>query len=315
MKVLVTGGAGFIGSHIVDTVLSNGHSVKVLDNLYSGNFENIERHEDDSSFRFIEGDIRNEDDVEEALTEVDAVFHEAAITSVPVSVENPELTREVNVGGTANLLEESLAGDVDRFVFASSCAVYGEPEDLPLTESSPVDPESPYAESKLDAEKECREYSENGLETVILRYFNVYGPGQSGGRYAGVISKFLERLAEEKAPIIYGDGKQTRDFVYVDDVVKANLLSLETEGLCGHVFNVGTGSSISVNELCEVLLELTGNEDIDPVYEDERAGDVRHSESDIGKIKEKMGYTPEISLRKGLKKIVESSDRLDGPSN
>lgn len=279
--------------------------MKVLDNLYSGDYEKLKNYEDNPSFQFIEADVREKNEVENALVEIDAVLHEAAITSVPESVKNPELTREVNIKGTENLLEKSLEKGVERFVFASSCAVYGDPEELPIGEESSVDPESPYAESKLVGEKKCKEYSQQGLETVILRYFNVYGPGQSGGRYAGVISKFLDRLEERKPPIIYGDGNQTRDFVHVSDVVEANLLSLNTEAISGQVFNIGTGKSVSINKLCDTLLELTGNDDINPVYGDERTGDILHSRADIEKARKNLDYSPEIGLKEGLKTIIE----------
>lgn len=306
LKVLVTGGAGFIGSHLVDELLSRRYEVRVIDNLYSGNIQNVERHDGNPSFEFTEGDIRDQDFVEEALRGVDGVFHEAAITSVPVSVEKPDLTEEVNVDGTKNLLEGSLSEGVNRFVFASSCAIYGAPEDLPLKEDSRAAPASPYAESKFSAENKCREYrGKNGLEPMILRYFNVYGPGQSGGRYAGVISKFLERLEKDEPPIIYGDGDQTRDFVFVEDVVKANILALEGNGTPGRPYNIGSGRAISINELCEKMMNVVGKPQIEPEYEEARKGDIRHSKADLKRAVEELNYRPSVSLKQGLQKLFE----------
>ncbi len=303
MKVLVTGGAGFIGSHLAERLLDEGYEVNVLDNLSSGDIENLDNCIDRSDFRFIEGDLRNKEDVREALKDVDAVFHEAAITSVPFSVENPELTEEVNVKGTVNLLEECEEHGVEKFVFASTCAVYGDPDYLPLDEEASPDPTSPYAESKLLAEEKILDRT--GLNPVIFRYFNVYGLRQGGGSYAGVIPKFLDRLAEGKAPIIFGDGEQTRDFVYVGDVVRANIEALESEDVVGEIFNLGSGKSVSINELCDILLEVTGNEDVEPDFESSREGDIKHSSSDISKINEKLDFEPEFSLREGLSKLVE----------
>lgn len=301
----MTGGAGFIGSHIVDSLLSEGHRVKVLDNLYSGNVENLKGHEDNPSLEFISGDLRNKEDVVKAVRGIDAVFHEAAITSVPASVKEPELTREVNVEGTVSLLEESLDEGVEKFIFASSCAVYGEVESVPVSEGAPLKPASPYAESKINGERQVLRRLERGnTEPIIFRYFNVYGPGQSGGRYAGVITKFLERLENDKPPVIYGDGKQTRDFVFIDDIVRANLLALENGSFEVPIFNLGTGESVSVNELCGILLEITGKTDLEPVYEEARSGDIRHSRADLSRVKKELGYSPEFTLRRGLKRLI-----------
>ncbi len=305
MKTLVTGAAGFIGSHLVDGLLDKGYDVRVLDNLYSGDMDNLSQHENNSSFEFIKGDIREIETVIDAIEDVDTIFHEAAITSVPASIKNPKLTNQVNVDGTKNLLETARDKEVENFIFASSCAVYGDPETIPLTEESRIDPNSPYAESKLLAEKECKKYSKKGLETVIFRYFNVYGPRQGGGKYSGVISKFLKRIENDEPPIIFGDGEQTRDFVHVKDVVKANILALEAENISGEVFNIGTGNAVSVNELCRTIMDMAGEKSEEPVYEEARDGDIRHSRADIGKAIEKIGYSPEITLKEGLKTIIE----------
>lgn len=305
MRILITGGAGFIGSNIAEKLLSMGKEVRIFDNLYSGNLDNIEDFKGNTSLEFLEGDLRNVEDVREAVRGVGAVFHEGAITSVPESVKKPQLTEEVNVGGTENLLEVSSSQNVERLVFASTCAVYGEVSDLPIGEDTELRPNSPYAESKLKAEKKCKRYSEKGdLETVILRYFNVYGPRQGGSEYAGVITKFAERLEKGKSPIIYGDGEQSRDFVYVDDVVRANLLALEGEEITGDAFNVGSGKSTSINELCRVISEVFGREGLEPKYREERPGDIRHSESDLSKARNSLDFSPSVSLRKGIKKYM-----------
>lgn len=314
LKVLVTGGAGFIGSHLVGALLSKGHEVRVIDNLYSGSLDNIRGFKNDPSFHFQEKDIRDKDEVAESIRNIDAVFHEAAITSVPKSIEEPEFTKEVNVEGTKNLLERCVEKEVKKFIFASSCAVYGEPEEVPLSEDSQCEPTSPYAESKLTGEKICREYADREeIETVALRYFNVYGPGRISSRSVGVISKFLDRIEEGKSPVIYGDGEQTRDFVHVEDVVRANLLSLEKEELMGEVFNIGSGRAVTINELCEKLLKASGNPGVDPIYEDHRPGDIHHSEANISKARGELGYKPEVNLVDGLKEIVER--RRDKNSN
>lgn len=254
MKVLVTGGAGFIGSHVVDKLMIDGHDVVVLDNLSTGNMSNFEHHLNESRFHFFKGDIRQVLTVEKAIDGADAVIHAAAIVSVPLSIENPVLTNEVNVLGTLNLLEASIKAKVKRFVYVSSCAVYGDAAKLPIDEGALVRPLSPYASSKLAAEEHCTVFFENhGLETVRLRYFNVYGPRQAASEYAGVMVKFLERIRRDQPPIIFGDGEQTRDFVYVDDVVAATLLALNRDGVAGNVFNIGTGEVVTINKLCQVF--------------------------------------------------------------
>jgi len=303
LKVLVTGGAGFIGSHLVERLLDEGHEVNVLDNLRSGDMENLNNCVDNPAFHFIEGDLRNEDEVREAVEGMDAVFHEAAITSVPFSVENPELTEEVNFHGTVNLLEKCEECEVEKFVFASTCAVYGDPDTLPIDEETSPAPTSPYAESKLSAEKEILE--RESLSPVVFRYFNVYGPRQGDGAYAGVISKFLNRLVEGKPPIIFGDGKQTRDFIFVEDVVRANIRALEVEAAEGEILNLGNGKSVSINELCDILLEVTDNDDVGPDFRPPREGDIEHSRADVSKVEERLDFRPEFSLKEGLSKLSE----------
>jgi UDP-glucose 4-epimerase len=307
MRVLVTGGAGFIGSHVVDALISRGDTVTVLDDLSSGKLENLKAHRGSRAFRFIRGDIRDVKAVEKALAGVDAVVHEAAIVSVPLSIENPELVNSVNVEGTANLLNASLNHGVKRFVYASSCAVYGEQKKLPIKEDAQPNPLSPYAASKLAAEKKCLSSEGKKLKTVCLRYFNVYGPRQSAGEYAGVMVKFIERLRASQPPIIYGDGEQTRDFIHVQDVVGATLLALERESASGEVINIGTGKGTKINKLCELFLKAAGKPDINPVYEAPRAGDIRHSWADISKARKLLGFKPKIQLEKGIEMLWESA--------
>lgn len=308
MRVLVTGGAGFIGSHLVDELLDRDFEVTVMDNLSTGKMENISHHEDNEHFRFIEGNITNRNEVKKALKDIDEVIHTAALTSVPLSVEKPELTEKVNVEGTKNLLENSIKNEVQRFVFSSSCAVYGRSKDLPISEDFELNPMSPYGESKLDAERYCMRFSEKGLETVCLRYFNVYGPRQGSGPYAGVILKFLERVKEDKPPVIYGDGEQTRDFVHVGDIVRGTLLGLEKDGISGEAFNLGTGTEVSINELCEKILKITESSDLKPVHEESKPGDIRRSRADLSKSREKLGYEPSVSLEEGLLDLVNYMD-------
>lgn len=305
MKVLVTGGAGFIGSHLVDGLLARGHSVTVLDDLSSGTMDNLKTHTDNPAFRFIQGDIRDAEAVERALAGVDAVIHEAAMISVPLSIKGPELAHSVNVDGTLALLKASLERGVKRFVYPSSCAIYGEQAELPISENAPPQPLSPYASSKLAAEQNCLTFHERrGLETVCLRYFNVYGPRQTFGEYAGVMMKFLERLRSDQPPIIYGDGEQTRDFIFVGDVAEATLLALERKGVAGEVMNIGTGEATSINKLCEVFLRLVGKSELKPIYEVPRGGDIKHSLADITKAKKILSFKPKISLEEGIKKLL-----------
>ena len=304
VQVLVTGGAGFIGSHVVDALVARGDTVTVLDDLSSGKLENLKNHKGSGAFQFVRGDIRDTKAVGKALSDADAVIHEAAMVSVPLSVKNPELTHSVNVEGTLNLLKASSDRGVRRFIFASSCAVYGEQKKLPISEDAPSRPLSPYAASKLAAEQNCLAFRDlGGLEAVCLRYFNVYGPRQTSGEYAGVMIKFLERIHAGQPPIIYGDGKQTRDFVHAQDVVEATLLALEHDGVAGEVINIGTGRGVKINELCEIFLKTAGKPHIKPVHEDARVGDVRYSQADISKARKLLGFEPKVSLEKGVEML------------
>ena len=300
-RVLVTGGAGFIGSHLVDRLVSEGCRVVVLDNLSSGSLENIRGHLGGRKVRFIEGDVRGSEAVEEAMKGVDLVCHSAAVVSVPYSMREPLLTHEVNATGTLNLLIASRNHEVERFVYLSTCAVYGEPEYLPVDEAHPTNPISPYAASKLAAEHYCEAFQQAyGLKTVILRPFNVYGPRQNDG----VVAEFVQRMKQGSPPIVCGNGRQTRDFLYVWDAVDAIVLALKHGSAVGEVFNIGTGKATTINELARLLLRIFGME-LKPLREEPRTGDVRQSCADIGKAEKKLGYRPRFSLKRALRHFVD----------
>lgn len=303
-KMLVTGGAGFIGSNIAEELLRKGHSVRVLDNLTTGRKGNIDTIKD--SIEVINGDIRKLDVVKKAVEDMDYVFHLAAQVSVPMSVENPLLTEEVNVMGTLNVLKASKDSGIKRVIYSSSCAIYGDASDMPIKENTQKRPLSPYALTKLVSEEYCKLfYKQYGLKTVSLRYFNAYGPMQNPeSLYAAVIPKFICLLLKDEQPVIYGDGKQTRDFVFVRDVIQANILAINTKGISGHVFNIGSGKATSVNELFEIICNILGK-DVKPKYEKPRHGDIKHSLADITKARKRLGYEPKYTLEEGLEKTVE----------
>ena len=310
-KILVTGGAGFIGSHLVDRLMKEGYEVVILDNFFSGDIENIKNHLESEMLYLVKGDVRSSDNVKEAVRNVDAVFHLAAIVSVPLSIENPLLVNDVNVTGTLNLLEASLKADVKRFIYASSCAVYGGVDRLPIDERCPTNPLSPYAVSKLAAECYCKIFCDNyGLDTLCLRYFNVYGLRQTGDSYSGVITQFIDRLKQRKPPIIYGDGQQTRDFVHVKDIVEANMLALNCQLGAGEMINVGTAKSTTINELANFLIEFFGQAHLRPVYRAPREGDIRNSYADIGKAEKMLGYRPKITVKKGIRMLLENQREI-----
>jgi nucleoside-diphosphate-sugar epimerase len=316
-NILATGGAGFIGSHLVDRLLDEGYEVTILDNLNSGSLENIAHNKRRKKLKLVKGDIRDLPTVKKALEDVDAVFHEAAFVSITLSVRDPILANDVNVSGTLNLLKASADLGVKRFVFASSAAVYGETPTPLKREDMITAPSSPYGVSKLAAESYVRSfYRTYGLETVSLRYFNVYGPRQSfdiNCAYGGVITIFLNRLLRDMPPIIYGDGEQTRDFVYVQDIVEANMSALNTKDAAGEFLNIGSATRISVNRVAEQLKHLLNKKKIRNMYEDPRVGDVRHGCADISKAKKILGYAPRFSFEEGLAKLVEWYRREKAP--
>ncbi len=304
-RALVTGGAGFIGSHIVEALLKEGLEVIVLDDLSSGHIENISSYMNCRGFSFLKGSILDSSLVRQAMKDVDVVYHQAAIRSVPKSVEMPFLVNEVNVTGTLTLLNEALASGVERFIYASSSSVYGESPTLPKREDLPTVPASPYGTSKLAAEQYCRVFNKvYGLRTVSLRYFNVYGPRQPYGPYSGVVILFIGRALRGEPPVILGDGNQTRDFTHISDVVLANLLASKLDSAVGQVLNVGTGRQTSINNLARMVLELTGRTDLTPIYGSPRPGDIKHALADVSQAKELLGYEPKVSLYQGLTELV-----------
>jgi len=306
-KVLITGGAGFIGSHLVDRLLREGFEVTVLDDFSAGKMQNISSHESSRQFHLVRGDVRDVNLINRVVEDVDAVFHEAALIDVALSVENPLLFNDVNVLGTLVLLKACLDSHVKRFIFASSAAVYGDLQPAKKKENMLPHPISPYGVSKLAAEHYVEVFNAlYGLETVCLRYFNIYGPRQNiESTYSGVITAFLGRLLKGELPIINGDGQQTRDFVHVDDVVSANLLALESKNAIGEIFNIASGTSVSVSELATILQQTTNAEHSRAIFAEPRAGDIRHCSGDISKAKELLGYNPKISLEDGLSQLVK----------
>jgi len=305
LRALVTGGAGFIGSHIVDKLLEKHFEVTVVDNLSTGSLKNISAHVGKSDFHFIKGDIRDPETIKEALKNVEVVFHEAALVGVPESIDDPLLTNDVNVNGTLNLLEASRRAKVKRLVLASSAAVYGDTKTLPTSEDSAMHLNSPYAISKLTTEHYARAYYQvYGLETVCLRYFNIYGSRQASGPYTAVITAFINTLTKKKRPIIYGDGKQTRDFINIKDAVQANILTME-KNCAGEVFNVATGSSVTINKLLKIIEKIIGKSRVEPKYEAKRPHDIYESCADISKANKILGFEPEVSLEDGLKNLIK----------
>lgn len=300
-SILVTGGCGFIGSHIVDAFVRKGWEVGILDNLSTGTESNLKAG---LKVRFHKGDIRDLDTVRRAMDGYKAVSHQAALVSVARSVEDPLVSNAVNVGGTLNVLTAARDSGVERVVYASSSSVYGETEALPKTETMQANPASPYAVAKLAAENYCRTFaSVYGLRTVSLRYFNVYGPRQREGPYSGVIPAFVGSVLAGRPPVINGDGSQTRDFTYVQDAVQANVLCIEKNVKAGEVFNVGSASQTSILELARIVARLGGKPGLKPEFGPERKGDVRHSYADIGKISASVGYKPRYTLQRGLKDV------------
>jgi UDP-glucose 4-epimerase len=303
--ILITGGCGFIGSHIAEALVHDGIRVRVFDNLSSGKMSNLAGFGDD--IEVMRGDVRDPEALRQAMQGVDQVFHEAALVSVAVSVEQPEENDAINIRGTLNVLQAARAGGVKRVVFATSAAVYGNNPDLPKCETMLPEPESPYALAKLTGEYYLRLYSRlYAVETVALRYFNVFGPRQDGkSMYSGVISRFMDDIRQGRAPTIFGDGGQTRDFVFVKDIVQANLLAMRTPGVSGEVYNVATGKQVSLLQLWDRLKHITGSS-LEPRFLDPRSGDIRHSLADIDKIRKRLGYQPKFSLDEGLRALLAS---------
>ena len=301
---LVTGGAGFIGSSLVRGLLKEGKTVRVIDNLSTGSITNLEDLLD--QVEYIDGDIRDLSAIQKASESIKYIFHQAAVPSVPRSIENPVDSNQSNIDGTLNVLLAARDQRVKRVIYAGSSSVYGDTPDLPKKEDMKPHPLSPYAVTKLTGEYYCQVFSDvYGLETVTTRYFNVFGPRQNPeSQYAAVVPKFIDAFLRGNSPTVFGDGEQTRDFTFVDNVVHANILCSKAKKTSGEVINIATSSRISLNELISILRKIT-DRDIDPVYADPRKGDVRHSLADISRAQKLIGYKPIVDLKQGLRKTIQ----------
>jgi len=302
---VVTGGAGFIGSHIADALTRNGLRVRVIDDLSTGHRENLEEITGD--VEFTEGSVADEQLLKKVLDGAELVFHEAAIPSVPRSVEHPRQSHVASVDGTFTLLLAARDQKVRRVVYAASSSAYGDQPTLPKKEAMLPDPLSPYAVAKLVGEYYCQVFARvYGLETISLRYFNVFGPRQDpGSQYSGVVSRFISVLLNNQQPVIYGDGEQSRDFTFIDNVIDANLRAASVTSGFGSVVNVANGQRITLNQLLEELKAIVGKPEVKADYRDPRVGDVRHSLADISRARELLGYQPLVSLREGLQRTID----------
>jgi len=306
LRVLVTGGAGFIGSNLTEALLKKGHQVRVLDNFSTGKRKNLVFEKEYPSFEIVDGDIRDLGTCQEATKGIHYVFHQAALPSVPRSVEDPLTTHFVNGNGTLNILLAARDAGVKRLIYASSSSIYGDTPTLPKKEEMPPNPLSPYALQKYIGEQYGRLFFQlYGLETVSLRYFNIFGPKQDPSSiYSAVIPKFINALLRNDAPVIFGDGEQPRDFTYIDNVVHANLLAMSAERLQGEVVNIACGKRTSLNQLLAILKAALGSH-VSPVYKESRKGDVKHSLAEISRGKHVIDYDPQVDIETGLKKTVD----------
>ena len=304
MKTLVTGGGGFIGSHLAAHLAELGHDIRILDNFASGQRSNMLALPDD--VELIEGDIQSYERAHNAVICCDIVFHQAALPSVPRSVQDPLTSNATNITGTLNVLLAARDAGVRRVIFASSSSIYGSSPEMPKREDVLPLPISPYAAAKLACEGYCRSFAEvYGLETVALRYFNVFGPRQDPrSEYAAAVPKFINELMAGESPTVFGDGEQSRDFAYVQNIVEANVLAMDAQGVAGQVFNVACGAAVTINELLDEL-RLLLDTDIEADYVAPRPGDVRHSLADISRARTALDYEPSVHLREGLRRTVE----------
>jgi nucleoside-diphosphate-sugar epimerase len=304
-KFLITGGAGFIGSNLADGLLARGAKVRIVDNFVTGHRENLEEIKGD--FEFIEGDLRDAEIIKKAIADVEIIFHQAALPSVPRSVANPQETHDACVNATFNLLTAAKDAGVRRVIYAASSSAYGDQAVLPKVETMRPEPLSPYAAAKLVGEYYCQVFSRvYGLETISLRYFNVFGPRQDpSSQYSGVISRFVDALMSDKTPIIYGDGEQSRDFTFVANVVNANVKAAETTKGIGEVINCANGERVTLNQLLEVLKKITGKTNVQAEYREPRKGDVRHSQADNSLARECLGYERLVGLEEGLRQTID----------
>jgi len=302
---LVTGVAGFIGSNLADALLDRGYDVRGIDNFATGRKQNLTAIGGSDAFTFHEADIRDADTLQSIIDGVDYIFHQAAVPSVPRSVDDPVTTTDANCTGTATVIDAARKADVDSVVVASSSSVYGSTEQLPKVESITEQPESPYALSKFYTEKLALQASDlYDIDTAALRYFNIFGPRQDpNGDYAAVIPKFISLMLDGERPVIYGDGEQSRDFTFIDNAIQANISAAESD-VTGEALNVGCGGRVTVNEIVEALNDGLGT-NLDPIYDDPRPGDVRHSHADISKATELLGYEPTTEFEDGLERTIE----------
>ena len=297
MKFVITGGAGFIGSHLAKYLVKNNHEVIIIDDLSRGSLDNIEEIKNKIEFHNV--DVSNYDEVLSVIDTPDGIFHQAALASVPQSFKEPEKYHKVNVIGTENIFKIGKKFGA-KVIFASSSSIYGDKTQFPIQEDVEKKPLNPYGQTKLDDEKIASTYAAEGLRVIGLRYFNVYGIGQNPS-YAGVIPKFIERLSEHKPPIIEGDGTNVRSFTYIDDVIRANFLAFESD--VDHTFfNIATENMTSINELAEIMIKISGL-DLKPIYDKPRKGDIKKSYADISRAKKLLGWIPEVNLEEGLQKI------------
>lgn len=304
-KVLVTGGAGFIGSNLADELIKQGAKVHIIDNFVTGYRENLE--EIKGNFEFFEADINDTEALKKALEGVEIIFHQAALPSVPRSVQKPRETHEACVNGTFNLLATAKDCGVKRVVYAASSSAYGDQDGMAKVETMRPEPLSPYAAAKLMGEYYCQVFSRvYGLETVCLRYFNVFGPRQDpSSMYSGVISRFVDALMGGKTPLIFGDGEQSRDFTFIANVVNANIKASQTTKGIGEVINAANGERISLNELLEVMKKITNNPEVQAEYREERKGDIKHSQADNTRAVEWLGYEKLVGLEEGLRQTID----------
>jgi len=298
MKYLVTGGAGFIGSNIVKLLVKNNHDVNVIDNLHTGNLSRLEGIKDKINFYKI--DIRDGKTLKDVIKDVDGIFHEAALTAVPESFLNPEEYHDVNVNGTRNVFKIAKKYGI-KVVFASSSSVYGDVKSVPIKENFEKNPINPYGKTKVEKEKLAEKFWNDGVSIIGLRYFNVYGKGQTG-TYAGVITQFMKRLRKNLPPIIHGEGNQIRDFISVEDVAKVNLMSMESSHLQDFL-NVGTGKAISILELVKMMIKISAK-DLSPIFDEELPGDIEKSQANTSRVKDRIGWNYSIELENGLTKLM-----------
>ena len=303
-KVVITGGCGFIGSNLAEE-LSKNNEVIIIDDLSTGKITNIKDLLKKENVKFIEGSITDLNLLQDIFKDVDYVFHQAAIPSVPRSIKDPLSTNNANINGTLNVLIAARDNSVKKVIYACSSSVYGDTPTLPKKESMTPTPLSPYAITKLIGEYYCKVFNSiYNLPTVSLRYFNVYGPRQDpSSEYAAVIPKFIKRVLNNEPPIIYGDGEQTRDFTFVKDVVRANVLAAESSKT--GAFNIGSGKRVTINNLAKMIINLVGKDDLKPIHDKPRQGDVKHSLADISLAKENIDYEPEYDLHKGLEETIK----------